>query len=157
MPTLVEDSRGGDGLRYSTARFFRRQGQSLERGEAAGTIVGRRAIDAYWPQLAEIVETTRRQSPRTRHHNAAWRLLRGIDSKMLALRLLVAGYSACRTIESVDYTYPNVCDAIGQSLGRRRGETAILVGALGVDLLRQLPLFGLLDGDVLYLTDVADV
>ena len=76
---------------------------------------------------------------------------------MLALRLLVAGYSTCRTIESVDYTYPNVCNAIGQSLGRRRGETAFLVGALGVDLLRQLPLFGLRHGDVLYLTDVADV
>ena len=156
MPTLEEDSFGGDGLRYSTARFFRRQGQVMQKGEAAGTIVGRSTIDAYWPQLTEIVEAARPRN-RQRHHNEAWKLLRGIDSKTLALRLLVAGYSACRTIESVDYTYPNVCDAIGQSLGRRRGKTAILVGALGVDLLRQLPLFGLLGGDVLYLTDVADV
>ena len=83
-------------------------------------------------------------------------MLKGIDSRTLALRLLVAGYSACRTIDAVDYTRPNICEAIGRSLGRRRGKTAIQVGALGVDLLRQLPIFALHDDDVLYLTDVMD-
>ena len=61
MRTLEEDSKtfDGDGLRYSTSRFFRREAQKAERMEAAGTVVAKPAIDAYWPALTEIVEANR--------------------------------------------------------------------------------------------------
>ena len=93
-------------------------------------------------RLTRTIEAWRHQSPRDRSHKKAWVALRGRESAQLAQDLLIAGVTACYSVEAIrrdgepqEYTYAVVCDWIGHGLGFRKGEASLLVGALGNDLL----------------------
>ena len=86
-----------------------------------------------------------------------WKALRRIDDEELALRLLLAGITACADDElgADDEGQKNFRDQalwIGRNFGLR-GETAFKVGAWGIDVLQALPLFALAEGDVLFMPE----
>jgi DNA-directed RNA polymerase len=110
----------------------------------------------YREQLADKIGAERAHG----RNKPLWRALKGIDNETLALRLLVAGISVSEegsnlgTDEDGEKNFRDMALWIGLNFSQR-GEPGLRVGAWGIDMLKDLPAFGL-DGEILKLTATAD-
>jgi DNA-directed RNA polymerase len=94
-----------------------------------------------------------------RHDRDVWRALKGTDDA-LALRLLVAGISVSEPGElgadgNGEKNYRDQARWIGSNFGQQR-KLGLKVGAWGINMLQDLPVFALDTGDVLRMTASAD-
>jgi DNA-directed RNA polymerase len=148
MPTQRKRVKIKDGgVTYSLLRDLKTEDNRALNGGYATTRQGRALAsdDERVARLTHTIEAWRHQGPRDRNHKKAWVALQGRESAQLAQDLLIAGVTACYSVEAIrrdgepqEYTFPVVCDWIGHGLGFRKGKTSLLVGALGNDLLATL-------------------
>src|SRR5262249_31605107 len=104
-------------------------------------------------QLAGQLSKWLKVSPSTRNIDVL-RAIKDLDDEEIAFRLLVAGISVSEAnkLGSDDDGVKNfraTAEWIGRNLGQQRGELGIKVGAWGINLLLELPIFALDVGDML--------
>jgi DNA-directed RNA polymerase, mitochondrial len=139
----------------SLERVARSEDQLAKLTGFGTTKQGRALARQYCERLADHIGTNRGSK-------AVRKALRGITDEDLALRLLVAGVSVCYAENlGVDSdgqkNFRDIALWIGHNLGQR-GKLGLEVGAWGINRLLYLPIFDLIDADVLDipLTDPLD-
>jgi hypothetical protein len=139
----------------SVERVARSEDQLARLTGFGTTKQGRTLARQYCPQLADNIGTNRGS-------RAVRKALRGIKDEDLAFRLLVAGVSVCYAKNlGVDSdgqkNFRDIALWIGRNLGQR-GKLGLEVGAWGINRLLYLPIFNLVDTNVLDipLTDSLD-
>ena len=130
----------------SVERVARSEDQLARLTGFGTTKQGRTLARQYCPQLADNIGTNRGS-------RAVRKALRGIKDEDLAFRLLVAGVSVCYAKNlGVDSdgqkNFRDIALWIGRNLGQR-GKLGLEVGAWGINRLLYLPIFDLVDTDVL--------
>lgn len=138
-----------DDFDRSLERLARSEDQRAKLAGFGTTKQGRALARRYYKQFAERISDERASG----RGKAVWKALRGIENGDLALRLLIAGVSVCYAADlGVDSegqkNFRHIALWIGHNLGQK-GELAFKVGAWGVNMLLSLPIFTLIDGDVL--------
>ena len=141
-------------LDRSTVRVVGSEHERTKHFGFGATKQGSALVRQHLQQLAERIRADRvagRGKP-------AWRALRGIDDEDLAVRLLTAGLSVCYGdklgVDNEDQkNYRDIALFIGRQFGKRRDETALKVGEWGINTLLTLPIFALVDDDILYLPE----
>ena len=133
----------------SLERVARSEDQRAKLSGFGTTKQGQALARRYNEQLADKISTERA----TGHPKLIWKALRGLENDDLALRLLIAGVSACYAPDlgsnsDGQKNFRDIAFWIGRNLGHR-GELGLKVGAWGVDMLLSLPIFALVEGDVL--------
>ena len=133
----------------SLERVARSEDQRAKLSGFGTTKQGQALARRYHTRLADKIGAARA----TGHPKPIWKALRGLENDDLALRLLIAGVSVCYAPDlgsdsDGQKNFRDIALWIGRNLGQR-GELGFKVGAWGVDMLLSLPIFELVDGDVL--------
>jgi DNA-directed RNA polymerase, mitochondrial len=133
----------------SLERLARSEYQRAKLSGFGTTRQGQALARQYHTRLAERINAER-ATGRPKH---IWKALRGHENDDLALRLLIAGVSVCYAADlgsdaDGQKNFRDIALWIGRNLGQK-GELGFRAGAWGVDMLLSLPIFALVDGDVL--------